>query len=156
MGYRLSSTDLQDLERRKEGMLSEQNNDVRGIKMEKFKWREQQSHKADGIRAQFIYSLNIWQFTTRNMLFQAQWIQCRTRQFNSVQSLSHVQLFATPWITACQASLSITNSWSLFKLISIELVMPSNHLILCRPLLLLPSIPPSIRVFSNESTLHIR
>ena len=156
MGYRLSSTDLQDLERRKEGMLSEQNNDVRGIKMEKFKWREQQSRKANGIRAQFIYSLNIWQFTTRNMLFQAQWIQCRTRQFNSVQLLSHVQLFATPWITARQASLSITNSWSLFKLISIELVMPSNHLILCRPLLLLPSIPPSIRVFSNESTLHIR
>ena len=156
MGYRLRSTDLQDLERRKEGMLSEQNNDVRGIKMEKFKWREQQSRKANGIRAQFIYSLNIWQFTTRNMLFQAQWIQCRTRQFNSVQLLSHVQLFATPWITARQASLSITNSWSLFKLISIELVMPSNHLILCRPLLLLPSIPPSIRVFSNESTLHIR
>ena len=90
------------------------------------------------------------------MLFQAQWIQCRTRQFNSVQSLSHVQLFATPWITARQASLSITNSWSLFKLMSIELVMPSSHLILCRPLLLLPPIPPSVRVFSNESTLRIR
>ena len=67
-----------------------------------------------------------------------------------------VQLFATPWPAACQASLSITNSWSLPKLMSIELVMPSNHLILCHPLLLLPSIFPSIRVFSNESALCIR
>ena len=75
---------------------------------------------------------------------------------SSVQSLSCVQLFATPWTAACQASLSITNSWSLLKLISIELVMPSNHLILCCPLLLLPSIFPSIRVFSSESVLHIR
>ena len=73
-----------------------------------------------------------------------------------VQSLSHVQLFVTPWTTVRQASLSITNSQSLLKLMSIELVMPSNHLILCRPLLLLPSIFPSIRVFSNESVLHIR
>ena len=70
--------------------------------------------------------------------------------------LSRVQLFATPWIAACQASLSITNSWSLPKLLSIESVMSSNHLILCRPLLLLPSVFPSIRVFSNESALHIR
>ena len=77
-------------------------------------------------------------------------------QFSSVQSLSHVWLFATPWIAACQASLSITNSQSLLKPMSIELVMPSSHLILCRPLLLLPPIPPSIRVFSNESTLHMR
>ena len=77
-------------------------------------------------------------------------------QFSSVQSLSRVRLFATPWITACQASLSITNSWSLPKLMSIESVMPSSHLILCRPLLLLPPIPPSIRVFSNESSLHTR
>ena len=77
-------------------------------------------------------------------------------QFSSVQSLSHVRLFATPWITACQASLSITNSWSLPKLMSIELVMPSNHLILCQPLLLLPSIFPNIRVFSNGSALRIR
>ena len=74
----------------------------------------------------------------------------------SVQSLSHVQLFATSWTAACQASLSINNSQSLLKLMSIELVMPSNHLILCRPLLLLPSIFPSIRVFSNESVLCIR
>ena len=74
-------------------------------------------------------------------------------QFSSVQSLSHVQLFATPWIAAHQASLSITNSWSLLKLMSIESVMTSSHLILCRSLLLLPPIPPSITVFSNESTL---
>jgi len=76
-------------------------------------------------------------------------------QFSSAQSLSHVQLFATPWTTA-QASLSITNSRSLPKLMSIESVMPSNHLILCYPLLLLSSIPPSIRVFSHESALQIR
>ena len=75
----------------------------------------------------------------------------------SVQSLSHVGLFATPWTVACQASLSITNSWSLLKFMSIELVVvPSNHLILCHPLLLPPSIFPSIRVFSNESVIHIR
>ena len=75
--------------------------------------------------------------------------------FSSVQSLSSVQLFSTPWTSACQASLSITNSWSLFKLISIESVMPSNYLILCCPLLL-PSVFPGIRVFSNESVLRIR
>ena len=75
---------------------------------------------------------------------------------HSVQSLSHVQLFVTLWIVALQASLSITNSQSLFKLMLIESVMPSNHLILCCPLLLLPSILPSIRVFCNESALHIR
>ena len=75
---------------------------------------------------------------------------------NSVQSLSRVRLFATPWIAARQASLSITNSRSSPRLTSIKLVMPSSHLILCRPLLLLPPIPPSSRVFSNESTLHIR
>ena len=74
----------------------------------------------------------------------------------SVQSLSRVRLFATPWTAACQASLSITNSQSLPKLMSIESVMPSNHLILCCPLILLPSIFPSIRVFSNESVLRIR
>ena len=77
-------------------------------------------------------------------------------RFNSVQSLSRVRLFATLWTAACQASLSITNSRNLLKLISIELVMPPNHLILCSPLLLLPPIFPSIRVFSNESTLCIR
>ena len=76
--------------------------------------------------------------------------------FGSVQSLSHVQRFVTPWTAAHQASLSITNIWSLPKLMSIESVMPSNHLILCHPLLLPPSIFPSIRVFSNESALCIR
>ena len=79
-----------------------------------------------------------------------------THQFSSVQSLSHVQLFVTPWTEARQASLSITNSQSMFRLMSIGLVMPSNHLILCCPLLLLPSILPSIRVFSNEPVLCIR
>ena len=77
-------------------------------------------------------------------------------QFSSVQSLSHVRLFATPWIAAHQATLSITNSWSSRRLTSIALVMPSSHLILCHPLLLLPPIPPSIRVFSNDSSLPIR
>ena len=94
----------------------------------------------------------IWEFS------QKVFFTCKDNihlQFSSVQSLSHVRLFATPWTAECQASLSITNSWSLPKLMSIELVMPSNHLILCRPFLLLPSIFPSIRVFSNESALHI-
>ena len=77
-------------------------------------------------------------------------------QFSSVQSLSHVLLFVTPWTIACQVFLSITNSWSLLKLMSIETVIPSNYLILCRPLLLLASIFPSIRVFSNQSVLSIR
>ena len=78
-------------------------------------------------------------------------------QFSSVRSLSCVwQLFVTSWTAACQASLSITNSWSLLKLMSFESVMPSNHLILCSPLLLLPSIFPSIRVCFNESVLHMR
>ena len=75
---------------------------------------------------------------------------------SSIQSLSHVRLFVTPWTAACQASLSITNSQSLLKLMPIELVMPSNHLILCHPLLFPPSTFPSIRVFSKESALHIR
>ena len=77
-------------------------------------------------------------------------------QFSLVQSLSRVRVFATPWTAARQTSLSITNPWSLPKLMSIESVMPSNHLILCRPLLLLPSVFPSIRVYSNESALCIR
>ena len=77
-------------------------------------------------------------------------------QLSSTQSLSCVPLFATPWTAACQASLSITNSQSLLKLMSIESVMASSHLILCRPLLLLPPIPPSIRVFSNELAFHIK
>ena len=77
-------------------------------------------------------------------------------QFSSVQSLSHIPVFATPWTAAHLASLSIANSWSLLKLMSVKSVMPSNHLILCRPLLLLPSIFPSVRVFLNESVLRIR
>ena len=81
---------------------------------------------------------------------------CTASQFSSVQSLSRVWLFATPWIAARQASLSITNTRSSLKLMSIESVMPSIHLILCCPLLLLPPIPPSISIFSNESTLCIR
>ena len=80
----------------------------------------------------------------------------QTVQFSSVQSLNHVRLFATPWTAAHQASLSITNSWRLLKLMSIESVMLSNHFILCSPLLLSPSIFSSIRVFSNESALRIR
>ena len=79
-----------------------------------------------------------------------------SHQFSSVQSLSCVRFFVTPWTAAHQASLSITNSQSLFKLMSIESVMPSNHLIPCRPLLLVPSIFHSITVFSNESAFHIR
>ena len=79
--------------------------------------------------------------------------RCSSVQFSS---LSHVRLFATPWTAAYQASLSITNSWSLLKIVSIESVMPSNHLILCHPLLLLPSVFTSIRVSSTESVLHIR
>ena len=77
-------------------------------------------------------------------------------QFNSIQSTGRVWLFVTPWISACQASLSITNSWSLLKFMSNESVMPSNHIILCRPLLLPPLFFPSIRVFPDESVLHIR
>ena len=88
---------------------------------------------------------------TANFHWQSNW----TYQFSSVQSLSHVRLFVTPWTAAHQASLSNTNCRSLLKLMSIELVMPSNHLILCYPLLL-PSIFPRIRVFSNESALHMR
>ena len=84
--------------------------------------------------------------------------QTKNRKFSSVQFilLSRVWVFATPWTPACQASLSIINSRSLLKLMSITLVMPSNHLIICRPLLIPPSIIPSIRVFSNELVLHIR
>ena len=83
-------------------------------------------------------------------------VLCRIQLYSSVQSLSRVQLFVTPWSAACQASLSITNSQSLLRLMSIESMMPSSHLILCHPLLLLPSIFPSLGFFSNESVLHIR
>ena len=93
----------------------------------------------------------------REWLLNLSWcLWCVTKEFSSVQSLSHVQLFVIPWTAAYQAFLSITNSWSSLEFISIESVMPSSHLILCHPLLLLPSIFPSIRVFSNESALHVR
>ena len=93
---------------------------------------------------------------TQLKFFLLWWDLLRFTLLSSVQSLSRVRLSATPWIAARQASLSITISQSLPKLMSIKSVMPSSHLILCRPLLLLPPIPPSIRVFSNESTLHMR
>ena len=97
------------------------------------------------------YSDNLCLSSTSPMLVSKSKIQ-----FSSVQLLSRVPLFVTPWIAVCQASLSITNSQSSLRLMSIESVMPSSHLILCRLLLLLPPIPPSIRVFSNESTLRMR
>ena len=90
----------------------------------------------------------------RDHFYSELWLELIMLQ--SVQSLSCVRLFATPWIAARQAFLSITNSWSSLKFMSIESVMPSSHLIFCRPLLLLTPIPPSIRVFSNESTLRMR
>ena len=98
------------------------------------------------------------QYPVVDMTSDGNKVQCCKQQYciRADQSLSHVQLFATPWIAACQASLSITNSQSSLRLMSIDSVMPSSHLILCHPLLLLPPIPPSIRVFSNESTLRMR
>ena len=109
-----------------------------------------------------IYQLN-HNYITNKIAWNCQKIWClyygyhnRISNISLVQLLSHVWLFVTPWIAACQTSLSITNSWCLLKLIPIESVMASSHLILCRPLLLLPPIPPSVRVFSNESTLHKR
>ena len=112
---------------------------------------------------QFYSWRTLWNIKERRVLPTSMWkrtwvdtLQYRWVEFSSLQWLSSVRLFVTPWIAARQASLSITNSRSLPKLISTELVIPSNHLILCRPLLLLPSIFPSIRVFSNESVLCIR
>ena len=105
------------------------------------------------------YLVSVWPWTSWLVSLSLSFLISKMKIINhlsSVQLLSHVRLFATPWTTAHQASLSITNSWSLLKLISIESVMPSNHHILCRPLLLLPSIFPSIRVFSNESALGSR
>ena len=99
----------------------------------------------------FIKLLLPWHQNRRNTIKKTS-----GQYLSSVQSLSHVQLFVTPWTAALQASLSIINSWSLLKLMSIKLVMPSSHLILCRPLLLPPSIFPSIRVCSNVSVLHVR
>ena len=98
-----------------------------------------------------------WNLALRNNLKVVNSLMLHSSvQFSSVQSLSCVRLFVTPWIAARQASLSITNSQSSLRLTSIESMMPTSDLILCRPLLLLPPIPPSIRAFSNESTLHMR
>ena len=94
----------------------------------------------------------MWRFLKQKWSY----LTIQQSQFSSVQSLSHVRLFVTPWTSARQGSLSFTISWSLLKLRFVESVMPSNHLILCHPLLLLPSVFPSIRVFSNESALCIR
>ena len=99
---------------------------------------------------------SLYQHSLRAHLCLFHGILVTSESISSVQSLSRVQLFARPWTTARQASLSITNSQSLLKLMSIESVIPSNHLIFCLPFLLLTSIFPSIRVFSNESVLHIR
>ena len=101
------------------------------------------------------YDIYLWYLLIFHILFQAEgFSEPMSVQFSSVAQ--SVRLFETPWTAACQASLSITNFWSLLKLMSIESVMPSNHLTLCRSLLLPPSISPSIRVFSNQSVLHIR
>ena len=104
----------------------------------------------------FFFSPLLYLFTTLFYLLISRKHMIPIPQFSSVQSLSRVWLFVTPWIAAHQASLSITNSWSSPKLMSMDSVMPSSHLILCHPLLLLPPIPPSIKVFSNESTLRMR
>ena len=104
-------------------------------------------------------SMPILRSWTRKTHNSEHWIENSGRsciQFSSTQLLSHVRLFASPWITARQASWSITNSWSSLRLTSIKSVMPSSHVILCRPLLLRPPIPPTIRVFSRESTLCMR
>ena len=108
----------------------------------------------DGLRLQSLHTQNIPLKWVNWSVLDGKWGQIY--QIRSDQSLIHVRLFATPWIAARQASLSITNSWSSLRLTSIESEMPSSHLILCRPLLLPPPIPPSIRVFSNESTLRMR
>ena len=110
------------------------------------KWSCHSGHRTiDGIAQSWLHAQPQWVRQVRARLFQ----------FSSVQSLSCVWLFVTPCIAARQASLSITNSWSSLKLMSVKWVMPSSHLILSRPLLLLPPVPPSIRVFSNESTIHM-
>ena len=103
-----------------------------------------------------IFYYFIFQLFAEGLIYARHTAWFSSYQFSSVQSLTHVLLFVTPWTAARQASLSITSSQSLPKLMSIKLVMPSNHLILCHPLLRLPSIFPSIRVFSKQSVLHIR
>ena len=135
---------------------------------EKLTWRESQSacsslnsslikiNKEEMVSCKTEHHNGMWNMWSRLSGLSWELFTFTWPQFSSVQSLSHVWLFATPWIAARQASLSITNSRSSLRLTSIESVMPSRHLTLCCPLLLLPQIPPSIRVFSNESTLCIR
>ena len=118
-------------------------------------WAGVTSSSQSGIKLNFL-PLQIWMLTTIVFIGRHVFRKYRLSLISSVQSLSRIWLFATPWIAARQASLSNTSSQSSLRLTSIESVMPSSHLILCRPLLLLPLIPPSIRVFSNESTLHMR
>ena len=116
-------------------------------------------HPNPGIEPAFLVFPALASFITLSLRFLYHWATWETPNIiaiSSVQLLSHVRLFVTPWIAARQASLSITDSQSSPRLTPIKSVMPSSHLILCRPLLLLPPIPPSIRVFSNESTLHMR
>ena len=138
------------------------------------KWKKQDEIKRQDCLATIIYTLKMLKEAQENMTLRRRemnvknpkwkiwrkiylkWDHTDGIQFSSVKSLSRVQLFVTPWIEARQASLSITNSRSSLKLTCIKSVMPSSHLILCRPLLLLPPIPPSIRVFSNKSNLHMR
>ena len=127
---------------------------LRGLKYLKGRLSWWKGHKTRGC-----FSMHLGLFLTQGWAVQLQRIHIGlvgSVQFSSVQSLSHVWLLLTPWIAAGQASLSITNSRSSHKLMPIESVMPSSHLILCRPLFLLPPIPPSNRVFSNESTLHMK
>ena len=109
-----------------------------------------------GFTSQNAFAVSTSTFVLKKQVSVSVWPGFTTCTFSSVQSLSRVRLFATPWIAARKAFLSITNSRSSLRLTSIESVMPSSHLILCHPLLLLPPIPPSIRLFSNESTLHMR
>ena len=104
----------------------------------------------------WLLALELGNWLERSRKEELVWVIVASDQIRSDQSLSRVRLFATPWIAAHQASLSITNSQSSLRLTSIKSAMPSSHLILCCPLFLLPPIPPSIRVFSNESTLHMR
>ena len=122
------------------------------VKTEKIEKQSRATTLRIKIKFKIFYIIPLMSRTTKNLPAMQETCQ----SVSSVQLLSHVRLFATPWIAAHQAFLSITNFQSLCKLMSIESVMPSSHLILCHPLLLLPTIPPSIRVFSNESTLCIR
>ena len=127
------------------------------LKVHGFEWQIKGTYFWSVVKLSFLFLFYVY-----SVMRKEKWVKLshinnnESVQFSSVQLLSHVWLFVTPWTTAHQASMSITNSWNLLKFVSIESVMPSNHLILCHPLLLPPSIFPSIRVFSNESALRIR